>query len=792
MRVVAGCVVALLWMLAGANVPLAAQDGPIVSPPSGTLRGVRSGDVVAFKGIPYALPPVGNRRWRAPEPMPPWPDTRPATAFAADCMQRPVPSDAAPLGTTPSEDCLYLNVWAPAMATPASRLPVLVWLHGGGFVNGGSSAPIYDGSGFARRGLVVVSLNYRLGRFGFFAHPALSAEQPGVSANFGYLDQRLALRWVQEQIAAFGGDPGAVTIAGESAGGQSVLDLVAGPAAEGLFHRAVVMSGGGRAFLGGFPLKGGDRRHPSAETIGVNFARQVGVGGGHDASTLAKLRALPAETITGQANMVALLLTTVLPLGPLQYARGPIVDGVTLTPQSAQSIASGRAAKVPLLVGTTSADLGMWLPGSKGALFDWFGDSEDEARRTYDPEGSIDRRALVARVGADQTMQEPARFVARRMASAGAPVWLYRFGYVPASQRATAAGAGHASELPYMFDTLPVGPLGKAVTAEDTAVAAAFHGYVANFARTGDPNGTGLTAWPRVDPAGNTLLQFTSDRGIVVGPDPWQPRLDIIERASTAEPPPVTVAELTRSDWTGFAAVGALTTPRYLGSDESRTLPAPLFDLEYRQRAFVSIGTTGLAAAGGLYPIRRRHWQLSTFAGLADRRLEDDDAGRAGLDDRTVGVNVGAMLRHQRGLLNQSVTVIQGLDSGAGLTARASAGVAVPLGFKGAIALNAVATAASDRQMRYDFGFTDAEAARRLSLIAAGDRRLRSSDAAPVIPEAGLQSVGRSATALVLLPKRMLLAFVASVTRLSDAVSVSPLVRSRTQRTLGVGLGVRF
>jgi para-nitrobenzyl esterase len=186
-------------------------------------------------------------RWRAPQSVAPWTGVRPATEYAHDCMQEPFPSDAAPLGTPPAEDCLYINVWAPEKPASAS-LPVMFWIHGGGFVNGGSSPAVYDGSHFAKRGVIFVSLNHRLGRFGFFAHPALTRESPNEPlGNYGYLDQIAALRWVKDNVAAFGGDPGNVTIFGESAGGGSVNTLVVSPLARSLFHKAIVQSGGGRA-----------------------------------------------------------------------------------------------------------------------------------------------------------------------------------------------------------------------------------------------------------------------------------------------------------------------------------------------------------------------------------------------------------------------------------------------------------------------------------------------------------------------------------------------------------------
>ena len=211
---------------------------------AGPVTGVVAGDVAAYKGIPFAAPPVGDLRWKAPQPVKPWTAALAADHYAADCMQKPFGGDAAPLGTPPAEDCLYLNVWTPA-ARAAAPLPVMVWIYGGGFVNGGSSPAVYDGSAFARRGIVFVSMNYRLGRFGFFAHPALTAETPKGTplGNYGFLDQFAALQWVKRNAAAFGGDPANVTIFGESAGGGSVNALMISPMAKGLFHKAIVAVG---------------------------------------------------------------------------------------------------------------------------------------------------------------------------------------------------------------------------------------------------------------------------------------------------------------------------------------------------------------------------------------------------------------------------------------------------------------------------------------------------------------------------------------------------------------------
>jgi para-nitrobenzyl esterase len=239
--------VAILAAMVGWRAGVGAQASTRTAPvktDAGPVTGVIADGVASYKGIPFAAPPVGDLRWKAPQPPKPWTTVLAADHYAADCMQKPFGGDAAPLGTPPAEDCLYLNVWTPA-AKNSAPLPVMVWIYGGGFVNGGSSPAVYDGSAFARRGVVFVSMNYRLGRFGFFAHPALTAEakaqSPGAPlGNYGFLDQLAALQWVRRNAAAFGGDPRNVTIFGESAGGGSVNALMISPLARGMFHKAMV------------------------------------------------------------------------------------------------------------------------------------------------------------------------------------------------------------------------------------------------------------------------------------------------------------------------------------------------------------------------------------------------------------------------------------------------------------------------------------------------------------------------------------------------------------------------
>ncbi len=486
---------------------------------TGQLKGSVEGGVASFKGIPYTAPPVGDLRWRPPQPAAKWLGVRQATAYGQDCMQLPFPSDAAPLGTTPSEDCLVLNVWAPEHRT--GKLPVMVWIYGGGWVNGGSSPDVYDGSQFARRGLVFVSFNYRLGRFGFFAHPALTKEsQDGLLGNYGYMDQIAALKWVQNNIAAFGGDPLQVTVFGESAGGFSVHMLMTSPLAVGLFQRAMVESGGGRTMLNSTGLHQGLNGHASAEEIGVAFAKKNGISG-DDAAALKKLRALPTETVVDGLNMAS--------MGAAESTySGPMIDGKVVTAQIQSLYSAGRYQHVPMVVGANSMDIGFTHARTVAELFAPFGTNATAAKAAYEADTAKDLMTLGMKVAADQFMIEPARFVARTLSAQGDQVWEYRFGYVANSMRTQWPSAPHATEIPFVFDTVKA-KYGAALTPEDEAIARATNEYWANFAKTGTPNGPGLPKWPQYNANSDQLLMIQTG-GPVGEPDPWKTRLDLTEK----------------------------------------------------------------------------------------------------------------------------------------------------------------------------------------------------------------------------------------------------------------------
>ena len=483
----------------------------------GEVEGSLDHGVIAFKGIPFAAASTGANRWRAPQPVAPWSGVRSATAYGPDCMQIPFPGDAAPLGVPPKEDCLYANVWKPAVG--GRKLPVMVWIYGGGFVNGGSSPPVYDGSAFARDGIVLVSFNYRLGNFGFYAHPALSAEQKGQPlGNYAYLDQVAALRWVKQNVAAFGGDPDNVTIFGESAGGMSVHALLLNPLARGLFQKAIIESGGGAAGLGSRPVSGGSE---SAEAKGLALAAQFGVHG-EDAAALTQLRAIPADKLVDGLNMGS--------MGKGNYVGGPIQDGTYESGSPVVGYAHGKAARVPVMIGANTMDIGFMQARTLDELYAQFGPDAVAARKAYAfPEGTpVGLAAFQA--GGDQMMVEPARRTAQILTARGQPVYEYRFSYVAESLRAKTPGAPHATEIPFVFDTVAA-RYGKDLTQADEAAARAMHAYWVAFARTGKPAAQGLPEWPAYDARQDVIMNFTNS-GPVAQPDPWKARLDVAQRFS--------------------------------------------------------------------------------------------------------------------------------------------------------------------------------------------------------------------------------------------------------------------
>lgn len=488
-RSTATALAAGLLLLCGARAGAdpAPDPGVRVRVQSGWLAGEQRAGVRVFLGAPYARPPVGPLRWRAPRPPQPWSGARRADAFGPACLQ-PLEPDGRPnlggyVGPT-SEDCLTLNIWAPAQGRAH---PVVVWIPGGGNIAGSGSVPSNDGAAFARDGVVTVTLNYRLGALGFFAHPALTRtaapDQP--LANYGLLDQIAALRWVRRNIRAFGGDPANVTLMGESAGGMDVLALMAAPRARGLFRRASVESGGGW-----------ERQVPltEAESMGVSLAAAAGAP--KDA-TLADLRALDgARLIAAQAG-------------------APIITDGRLLPQSpAEAFAAGRAAPVPLVIGFNSYEASLLTKARRGAYAASFPEAHapDYAALSANPD------ALAAALFEDAFGAGPARWTARQ-AARRAPAWLYEFTYVRIARRGALPGANHASEIPYVFDSQDAVPVYRnEIQPPDRAVAARVHRCWVAYATSGAPDcGDGLV-WPRYDPA-TDLLTVLGDTNRVARPD---------------------------------------------------------------------------------------------------------------------------------------------------------------------------------------------------------------------------------------------------------------------------------
>ncbi len=470
----------------------ARTEAPKARVEGGVVVGVARGPAAVFRSIPYAAPPVGARRWRPPGPVRPWAGERTADTPGPACPQA-VPAGGVPNGggyTGPtSEDCLTLDVTAPlgpgkagTWARRGAKAPVMVWIPGGGNLFGAANVPSYDAVNFARDGVIVVTVNYRLGALGFFAHPALTAEAPATQplVNYGLLDQIAALKWVKRNIAAFGGDPANVTLFGESAGGGDTLALLSIPANKGLFQKAIVESGGGW-----------DRPATLSkrEAQGADLATRLGLQGA--SATAAQLRALPAEQLIVSAGGVA-------------------QDGRLLTETPTQAFACGHALDVPLIIGSNSneASLLRTFGVNAGAA-----DLSPELRQVYAAEAATD--ADLARVNFnDHVMGAPARWIAAR-ASNGARAWLYYFSYVPERQRQTRPGTNHASEIPFVFDSLDAVP-GRTplITPSERATAALAHSCWVGFAKTGAPVCAGRQAWPAYEPGTDELLEFGVESGV--------------------------------------------------------------------------------------------------------------------------------------------------------------------------------------------------------------------------------------------------------------------------------------
>ena len=511
------------------EAPATSQDaGGVMTVETGRLAGAPSPlgeEVMVYRGVPFAAPPVGGLRWRPPEPPAAWEGVRDATEAAPACMQNPLPAAVQTFYDAGvdrmDEDCLYLNVWT--AAEPDDRAPVLVWIHGGGLSIGNGADITYDGTRLAQRGVVLVTINYRLGAFGYLAHPLLSAESGhGASGNYGLLDQVAALGWVQRNIAAFGGDPTRVTIFGESAGSWSVNQLMATPLARGLFHAAIGESGGG------FGPRGGAAPRAEIEAAGERFVEAL-LGDGA-APSLEAMRAATADAV--QAVAPDLVRSTAN------------VDGWVFPDTVYDIFAAGRQADVPVIVGSNADEMTM-LGGAAGAetveqyretIRNEYGEHADALLETFPAETDEEARQARMASGTDATFGWEMRTWARMMETVPSSAYLYFFSRVPPAADADRYGAYHTAEIPYVFDNFGVSPhpyANRDYTDTDRRLSDILASYWVNMAATGDPNGEGLPDWPAYDPEADAALHIGDT--IIVERGIRKERLDFFDRYYAAQ-----------------------------------------------------------------------------------------------------------------------------------------------------------------------------------------------------------------------------------------------------------------
>jgi len=490
---------AIAALLAGASVlfysfvvmrmPLALPE--VIKVDGGSISGVKNtaGDITSFKGIPFAAPPVGDLRWKAPQPVKAWSGVKKCNAFGPCPVQgKPVPfgvytKEFLIPGEPISEDCLYLNVWT--KNNLAAKKPVFVWIYGGGFVSGGTGVPIYDGEAMAKKGIVFVSINYRVGVFGFLAHPELTKESPEkASGNYALLDQIAALKWVKKNIAKFGGDPGNVTIAGQSAGSMSVNALVASPVTKGLFNKAIAESG---SLMVANPAIKSKTLH-DAEEEGLKLASTL------HAKSIADLRKISAAD---------------LQKAPGGYS--PIIDGYVLPESIAQLFAEKKNNHVPLLIGW-NADEGFTGAILKKDAFikmahDKYGKEADEFLK-YFPAGTDEEAAYSQlKISRDMIFAMSGYKWATLQASRNEPVYVYFFKHkLPATPDFEKYGAFHTGEVAYIMDDLKF--LNRPWKAEDQPLANQMSAYWANFIKTSNPNGAGLPEWPKYNNTDHQAMVF--------------------------------------------------------------------------------------------------------------------------------------------------------------------------------------------------------------------------------------------------------------------------------------------
>jgi len=491
--------VVMAGVVLGAAAPV--QAGPVmVKTQQGKVQGkaINEGKVRAFLGLPYAAPPMGELRWKAPKPPVAWTGVRDATKFGHHCVQGRVFDDMVFPDAGPSEDCLVLNVYTPATVKAGSKLPVMFWIHGGGYAGGAGSEPRHDGSALPTHGVVLVTINYRLGVLGFLATEDLLKEGDGHAGNYGMLDMVAALKWVRGNIAGFGGDPGNVTIFGESAGSFAVSTLMASPLARGLFQKAIGESGG--AFNALLPTSRVEERARE----GQKWMARLGV------KDLAELRAMPAEK----------LIEAAMKKGSPHAS--PVVDGLLLTEPEAAVYAAGKQAHVPLLAGWNrdeNAGLANGMTAAKWKAFaaERYSERAGEFLKAYPGANDEEAARSATAFGADQFIAFGTwKWIEAHAKTGEAPVYRYHFELAaPPSKYHKGSFAFHSDDIEYVFGALDTRP-GAEWRAEDRTLSEQMIGYWTNFARTGDPNGKGLPAWPRYD---KTKELIHLDGTITVGAD---------------------------------------------------------------------------------------------------------------------------------------------------------------------------------------------------------------------------------------------------------------------------------
>jgi para-nitrobenzyl esterase len=498
-----GLVLPALWLAATAVLAASVQvDGGLVS------GEVTDEGMHVFLGVPYAAPPTGGLRWKPPQPVVPWQGVRESNAYCDSCTQvSPPPPPGTPkiFGSSHapgrSEDCLYLNLWTSTL-DPEAKLPVMFWIHGGGNNSGSSASSMFDGTALARQGVVVVTINYRLNLFGFFAHPSLSAEsEHSVSGNYGLLDQIAALGWVQRNIARFGGDPGNVTIFGESAGGTDVVCLLVSPLADGLFHRAIAQSPWDTSLTR--RLEKSWYGYPAGEHAADGWVQQLGCDAADD--PVACLRAMPA---------VELLAAW----GPVrqQVRFGHLADGRVIPDDIGAIFEAGAQHRVPLMAGITANEGTIFARGGspktvaelRAAIESDYGGYTDELLAVQGVSNDDDVPAAAVQGISDTWFGAACRFMCRRMEEVGQRAFLYRFSRIrpdPFCQKQILAF--HGSELPYIFQTLD-GVEELRYDERDVALSKIVSAYWVRFAKTGNPNGPGLPVWPAYSAASDRFMDL--------------------------------------------------------------------------------------------------------------------------------------------------------------------------------------------------------------------------------------------------------------------------------------------